>query len=77
MGGTLTEQRRVNEEGLRVVKFCCEGRTPEGGNGLRVTVLREKATATYVPAAAVIRRWRALSGIIGRKEGAGGREGLW
>ena len=74
---TLTEQRRVNEEGLRVVKFCCEGRTPEGGNDLRVTVLREKATANYVPAAAVIRRWRALSGIIGRKEGAGGREGLW
>ena len=77
MGGTLTEQRRVNEEGLRVVKFCCEVRTPEGGNDLRVTVLREKATANYVPAAAVIRRWRALSGIIGRKEGAGGREGLW
>ena len=43
----------------------------------RVTVLREKATANYVPAAAVIRRWRALSGIIGRTEGAGGREGLW
>ena len=76
MGGTLTEQRRVNEEGLRVVKFCCEGRTPEGGNDLRVTVLREKATANYVPAAAVIRRWRALSGIIGRKEGAGGDTGL-
>ena len=42
----------------------------------RVTVLREKATANYVPAAAVIRRWRALSGIIGRKEGAGGDTGL-
>jgi hypothetical protein len=34
MGETLTEQRRVNDEGLRVVKFCCEGRTPEGGNAL-------------------------------------------
>ena len=72
MGETLTEQRRVNEEGLRVVKFCCEGRTPEGGNDLRVTVLREKATANYVPAAAVIRRWRALSGFIGRKASADG-----
>ena len=27
MGGTLTEQRRVNDEGLRIVKFCCTGRT--------------------------------------------------
>ena len=40
MGETLTEQRRVNDEGLRVVKFCCEGRTPVSGNGRRVTVLR-------------------------------------
>ena len=39
------------------------------------TVPDEEATANYVPAAAVKRRWRALSGIIGRKEGAGGREG--
>ena len=74
---TLTEQRRVSEEGLRVVKLCCKGRTAHTGNGMRVTVLYQKATANYVPAAAVIRRWRALSGIIGRKEGAGGRKGLW
>ena len=32
-----------------------------------VTVAYQKATANYVPAAAVIRRWQALSGIIGRK----------
>ena len=37
-----------------------------------MTVLEEEAPANYVPAAAVIRRWQALSGIIGRKEGAGG-----
>ncbi len=37
-----------------------------------MTVPNEKATANYVPAAAVIRRWRALSGIIGRKARAGG-----
>ena len=42
-----------------------------------VTVAYQKATANYVPAAAVIRRWQALSGIIGRKEGAGGGRGLW
>ena len=37
-----------------------------------VTVPKEKAPANYVPAAAVIRRGRALSGIIGRKEYVGG-----
>lgn len=37
-----------------------------------MTVPKEEATANYVPAAAVIRRWRALSGIIGRKEYVGG-----
>ena len=72
MGGTLTEQRRVSEEGLRIVKLCCEGRTRRIGNDLAVTVLYQKATANYVPAAAVIRRWQALSGIIGRKGCAGG-----
>ena len=35
-------------------------------------VLFKKATANYVPAAAVIRRWRALSGFIGRKASAAG-----
>ena len=42
-----------------------------------MTVPEEEATANYVPAAAVIRRWRALSGFTGRKEGAGGTKGLW
>lgn len=37
-----------------------------------LTVPNEKATANYVPAAAVIRRWQALSGFIGRKARAGG-----
>ena len=72
MGETLTEQRRVNDEGLRVVKFCYEGRITIIGNDNSVTVPRQKATANYVPAAAVIRRWQALSGIIGRKGCVGG-----
>ena len=38
------------------------------GNEADLTVAYQKATANYVPAAAVIRRWQALSGIIGRKE---------
>ena len=64
MGETLTQQRRVSDEGLRVVKLCPWGR--------RMTVPKKKATANYVPAAAVIRRWQALSGITGRKGRVGG-----
>ena len=37
-----------------------------------MTVPEEEATANYVPAAAVIRRWRALSGITGCKGRVGG-----
>ena len=37
-----------------------------------MTVPKEEAPANYVPEAAVIRRGRALSGIIGRKECVGG-----
>ncbi len=77
MGETLMQQRRVKEEGIRSVNFCYKGRKRQSGNGLQVTVLYEKATANYVPAAAVIRRWQALSGFIGRKAGAGGSKGLW
>ena len=42
------------------------------GNDRSVTVPRQKAPANYVPAAAVIRRGRALSGFIGRKAFVGG-----
>ncbi len=77
MGETLTEQRRVSEEGLRVVKLCCKGRTIVRGNAHYMTVPYQKATANYVPAAAVIRRWQALSGIIGRKGSVGGLLSLW
>ncbi len=72
MDASLTEQRRVSEEGFRLVKLCCQGRTPVGVTVHRVTVPDQKATANYVPAAAVIRRWQALSGIIGRKARVGG-----
>ena len=64
MGGTLTQQRRVKEEGLRIVNFCLQGRI--------MTVPEEEATANYVPAAAVIRRWQALSGFTGCKGRVGG-----
>ena len=56
MGESLTEQRRVSDEGLRIVKLCCKGRMYRVGNDLILTVLYQKVTAYYVPAAAVIRR---------------------
>ena len=64
MGETLTQQRRVREEGLRVVNRFQWERTQ--------TVPTEEAPANYVPAAAVKRRERALSGFIGRKARVGG-----
>ena len=64
MDASLTEQRRVQDEGLRIVNCFSRGR--EG------TVPEEEAPANYVPAAAVIRRGRALSGVTGRKGHAGG-----
>ncbi len=64
MRESVTEQCRVKDEGLRIVNFCQEGKT--------VMVPLEEATANYVPAAAVIRRWRALFGITGRKGSVGG-----
>ena len=70
MDESLTEQRRVSEEGLRVVKLCHEGRTTRVAPSM--TVPQEEAPANYVPAAAVIRRGQALSGITGRKARAGG-----
>ena len=57
---------------LWIVKLCCLERIVQVGNDLCLTVPFKKATANYVPAAAVIRRWRALSGFIGRKASAAG-----
>jgi hypothetical protein len=64
MGESLTQQRRVRDECLRVVNLFQQGR--------KKTVPAEEAPANYVPAAAVIRRVQALSGFIGRKELVGG-----
>ena len=64
MGESLTQRRRVRDEGLRVVNLFQQGR--------KQTVPAEEAPANYVPAAAVIRRVQALSGITGRKELVGG-----
>ena len=65
MGASLTEQRRVQEDAFRSVNCFSQGRAR--------TVPGEEAPANYVPAAAVIRRGRALSGVTGRKGHAGGQ----
>ena len=64
MGETLNEQRRVQDDTFRSVNCFSRGRVR--------TVPEEEAPANYVPAAAVIRRGRALSGVTGRKAHAGG-----
>ena len=53
------------------------GRTVRLGNESEVTVPCQKAPANYVPAAAVIRRERALSGFIGCTECVGGYLSPW
>ena len=62
----------MQDEGLRIVNCCYEGRKLLVGNDQNLTVPHQKAPATYVPAAAVIHRVQALSGIIGRKASVGG-----
>ncbi len=64
MGESLTQQRRVRDEGFLSCKPLSAGTI--------MTVPAEEAPANYVPAAAVIRRVQALSGFIGRKELVGG-----
>ncbi len=64
MGESLTQRRCVGDEGPRVVNLFSQGRI--------MTVPEEEVTANYVPAAAVIRRWQALSGFTGRKASVGG-----
>ena len=64
MGETLMQRRRVSDEALRGVKLFRQGTI--------MTVPEEEAAANYVPAAAVIRRQRALFGVTGRKECVGG-----
>ena len=70
MGESLTQRRRVRDDGLRVVNRFQQGR------GRKVTVPAEEAPANYVPAAAVIRRGRALSGFTGCKGSVDGSASL-
>ena len=70
MGGSLIQPSRVQEDGALRCKLLLQGKKPSLFEGL--TVPCEQAPANSVPAAAVIRRVRALSGITGFKGCAGG-----
>jgi hypothetical protein len=71
MGASLTERRRVWDEGLRVVNHCQWGRT---SNGFSHWIDRsaEEVMAKLVPAAAVRRASQTLFGITGLKGCVGG-----
>ena len=66
MGASLTERRRVEDEGLRVVNSC------RGGGRRKLDLSLEEARAKFVPAAAVRRTVRTLFGITGLKACVGG-----
>ena len=72
MGATLIQPCRVCEEGLRVVKHFQWGGRLLVNNREYLTLPTEEAPANFVPAAAVIRKVRALIGITGRKARVGG-----
>ncbi len=74
MDESLTQRRRVWDEALRGVTTVARDEYPslEG-----LTVPGEEAPANSVPAAAVIQRVRALSGITGRKGRVGGLLSVW
>ncbi len=64
MGESLIQPCRVDDEGPSGCKILSSVKI--------MTVAEEEAPANSVPAAAVIRRGLALSGITGRKAGVGG-----
>ena len=72
MGASLTMRRCVEDEGLRVVNSCHEGKGDGTQHVPNLMVPQEEGTANSVPAAAVIQRSRALFGFTGRKGRVGG-----
>jgi hypothetical protein len=71
MSASLTERRRVEDEGLRVVNSCQRG-GKLGGLSHLVDLASEEGRAKFVPAAAVIRIVQTLFGFTGFKGRVGG-----
>ena len=69
MGASLTERRRVRDDGPWVVNRC------QRGGKRKLDLASEEARAKFVPAAAVIRTGQTLFGITGLKEYVGGLVG--
>ncbi len=74
MGESLTERRRVRDEGPRVVNRCRRGANI-GGYSLLFERSLEEVRAKFVPAAAIRRTGRTLFGITGLKGCVGGLVG--
>ncbi len=72
MDESLTERRRVKDEGPRVVNFCQVSRKGYGLIAHALTLGLKEAPANSVPAAAVIQRVQTLFGITGLKARVGG-----
>ena len=77
MGESLTQQRRVEDEGPWIVNSCQRGKSDPTSYVGKLIVPAEEAPANSVPAAAVIQRGQALFGIIGRKGRVGGLASGW
>ena len=73
MGESLTERRRVWDEGLRVVNHCQRGGNAWGYSPM-FDLASEEGRAKFVPAAAVRRTVQTLFGITGLKGCVGGAE---
>ncbi len=71
MDESLTERRRVRDEGLRVVNRCQLGGNLVGFSP-PVDLSSEEVRAKFVPSAAVRRTGQTLFGIIGLKGCVGG-----
>ncbi len=73
MDESLTERRRVRDEGLRVVNRCQREGNAWGHSPMFDRSSKE-VRAKFVPAAAVRRTGQTLFGIIGLKGCVGGAE---
>ena len=74
MDASLTERRRVRDEGLRVVNRCQLGGSAKGLSPW-FDRSSEEGRAKFVPAAAVRRTVQTLFGITGLKACVGGLVG--
>ena len=71
MDESLTERRRVRDEGLRIVNRCQVGGSIQGSS-LGFDREQKEGRAKFVPAAAVRRTVQTLFGITGLKGRVGG-----